>query len=426
MPSISHYQIVLDPHPYFDLATGQTYTTQDPVYRPGDWVSGHVIIMMNEKIQARAVRLWFQGLECVKIVRKVETQTKRRTSGRGRRRHTQPRVQYQTFINSSFFVNERPTLMGRPKNTGTFVDNVYLNANQHYAFPFQFLIPPQAPPTYFHDAGKYIKYLLYSNIDRPLKTDYHSIREIQVLPPLHVHKIPLGPHCHETTKAIKYLWLFNAGALKYRIQLMQNIVSVGSSIPIVCTLEPILLNVSISQISAVLTVKGRFFAQGQEDHTAEELSRAILPCSGDKSEYVLNLPVMQPRAAPPFTISGQFINFHFTVKVTIHLNHFLVANIKKTFDIQVHPAAARMLTTIPNQIGAVAQSSPMEMPQNTSSPAKQIAVPAAIPAPLPPRQDIPNYPQERDNYEAPNINHRFWPNDPPPPYVEPNLEDFVQ
>ena len=396
MPSIIHYHIVLDPHPYYDISSGQTFITQDPIYRPGQWVSGHIIILMKEKTKVRAVRLWFKGFETVKLQRRVQTQ---RRSGRGRRRtHTS----YRTIESTHYMINERPTLMGRPKNTGNFMtDDIYLQPNQHYAFPFQFFIPMNALPTYYYDDSKFIKYQLYSNIDRPWKFDYQVIQDIRVLPSLFVNQVTMGPPIVEMQQAIKYLWLFSAGHLKYRIQLMRNIFTIGEYIPIGCILERYKLTAMISQISASIEVKGSFSAQGQQDCVVESIGQTVSQYSMDKMEYMLNVPLMPPKKAAPFTILGQCINFTYTVKVVIHFTNWLIPNIVNRFEIQVHPAAPRITQMFTNN--AVLNSAPIEQPQQIIA--------------SPPRKDIPQYPQEQDDFEAPAVNHRFWPKEMPPPYV---------
>ena len=399
MPSITHFEISIDPHPYFDIETGQVYLTKLPVYRPGDWVCGHLLILMNKKAKTRGVRLACQGSEFVHI-------TRQKTSGHGKRRKTRTKHYY----GRNWFVNERPTLMGRPKGQGSSDDDVYLVENLQYAFPFQFQIPLNALPSFIFSDRRNIKYGLYANVDRPWKFDYETFCNLQVLPSLYFDPLNLGPNCVKDSVKRKYLGMFNAGEMEYTIEVQRNMVAVGDLIPVKVALNVQNLKAKILKVSAKLQVHGEFRAQSQCDYSKEISGKAKCKYSKDCNEYLLQVPVNRPKRSAPFSMSGQYITFRYELKVEIHFE-FLVSNINHYFDIQVYPAKSTCQSLVPMPV--VADSSTMEQ----AAPIQEVESNAQ------PRIIVPNYPRENDQFEAPLVEHKYWPESPPPPYAAPNSRD---
>ena len=380
MPSITHFQIEFDAHPYYDCAINDTYFTKDPVYRPGDYVSGHVLLLMNKQVRCRAVRLQFQGLENVQIVKDIPGDDGNGTS--------------KTYTSRNYIINERPTLMGRPKHVGSSDDDIYLEPNLQYAFPFQFQIPPHALPTFNYSGSVYIKYTFYANVDRPWKIDYHTVREITVIPPVTDIVKSMTPLMVENTVFFKYFWLFNAGSLSYRIQLQCNTATIGGFVPISVYITAGTSHPKISSIKAVIFAQGKFRAETEEDSGREIIGSVETIYDAEKSDYVLNLPVQQPCVSLPCTISGVYIKLEFKVAVTIHFSKLMIPKKRHEFGVYIDSST-------------------------TSDPVVQVKQQPNVQL-----KNFPRYPGERDSFQAPAVIHQYSPKVPPPPYSEPSTQDL--
>ena len=320
------FELNYDLHPFYDFATGNTFMINEPYYRPGDYVTGTVVLQLSKPLQARGVRIQCQGLEYVHINKGTDDDS-------------------NDYYGRNYFINERQTLMGRlPEDTSKAVD-VFLIENYRYVLPFRFHIPFNALPTHKFSSWKHISYTLSTNVEIPWKFDHKADSNFIILPPLAVDLIPLGISIVQKEVKRNYLGLINAGKVKYRIHIQNDAVRLGDMISVHINLENNDFKSKIQKLSAKLVAKGIFTAEAHPRHEVEKVSEyagSIEHAFGNKGgEYVLNVPVLEPKTLTPFNIVGKYINISYLLQVTIHLE-LLVRNVTETFAIQVLPTGSSL------------------------------------------------------------------------------------
>ncbi|XP_053405235.1 arrestin domain-containing protein 3-like [Mercenaria mercenaria] len=116
------------------------------VYFPGQCVLGHLIVELDEEMEMRGIFLRCQG--------KGQVQWK---AGK------------QNIVASEDYLNVCLKLFGNDPQQG---GHVTLNAGNH-AFPFQIVLPVNAPGSFEGLENCFVRYFLKATIDRPWKFDKH-------------------------------------------------------------------------------------------------------------------------------------------------------------------------------------------------------------------------------------------------------------
>ncbi|XP_053405237.1 arrestin domain-containing protein 3-like isoform X2 [Mercenaria mercenaria] len=116
------------------------------VYFPGQCVQGHLIVELDEAMEMRGIFL--------------------RCQGKG---HVQWKAGKHHVTASEDYLNVCLKLFGNDPQQG---DHVTLNAGNH-AFPFQIVLPVNAPGSFEGLENCFVRYFLKATIDRPWKFDKH-------------------------------------------------------------------------------------------------------------------------------------------------------------------------------------------------------------------------------------------------------------
>lgn len=133
---------------FIELASPQ------PVYFGGNVIQGKVVIMLNEGMKMRNVRIRFLG-------RAHNRWTETRHHGTGDNRRTE-HIRYEA---EEIYVDGTVILWGTADSS-----SAVMNAGS-FQFPFQFQLPPTCP-TSFEGPNGHIRYSMTATIDKPWKFDH--------------------------------------------------------------------------------------------------------------------------------------------------------------------------------------------------------------------------------------------------------------
>ncbi|GMH43179.1 hypothetical protein BSKO_11101 [Bryopsis sp. KO-2023] len=235
-----------------------TISVDTPDIFPGGVVAGHVLLIADEQIQARAVRLTLVGKERVHI-------TRRRS---GKRRHEEYTFHYHA---EKEIINETVTLFGWP--VGVQGGPVFLEAGRQYFFPFTFKIPSYCLPSCKHSAKKNINYRLESCVDRPWKLDFECKQSILVLP--NAHMAPTIPNYYNELELRHYLaecFCFRKGCVKVRIQLEKPGYWWLENVPVEVVVDNSLCSALIRRVGVQYLIVSTYLADGKVDTFEHELA----------------------------------------------------------------------------------------------------------------------------------------------------------
>uniref|UniRef100_A0A1I7SAY8 Arrestin_C domain-containing protein n=1 Tax=Bursaphelenchus xylophilus TaxID=6326 RepID=A0A1I7SAY8_BURXY len=140
-------------------------------FYPGNFVSGTVILRTSEPVKARAVEVIFQG--------KAKTSWYVSESYRHEGKLHTENVLYSSEI---MYVKESKCVWAPPPG------QKHLPVGE-MRFPFQFHIPPNAPPTFEGSFG-FIRYFIKAKIDRPWRIDNRHQVGFTVLPHFDLNSLP--------------------------------------------------------------------------------------------------------------------------------------------------------------------------------------------------------------------------------------------
>lgn len=134
------------------------FSTQPPVFFPGQTVHGVVNVTLNEGMKMRNLRVKFEGKAKVHWTEKRGSGDKRRTVH---------------FNNQREYFNAKAVLWGNPE--GSDADNPTMEAGT-YTLPFQFTLPYHIAASFEANCGLtgYVRYSVKATIDKPWKFDHET------------------------------------------------------------------------------------------------------------------------------------------------------------------------------------------------------------------------------------------------------------
>ena len=133
-----------------------SFNTQQPVYYPGQVLTGNVALELNHPMDMRGVRIKLQGKGYCHW-------TERHSRGTGENRRTET-VHY---TGKETIVDLVQVLFGDSSSSS----KTYKHPAGRHAYPFRFTLP-QPMPSSFEGAHGYIRYILKAKIDKPWKFDH--------------------------------------------------------------------------------------------------------------------------------------------------------------------------------------------------------------------------------------------------------------
>ncbi|XP_072022759.1 arrestin domain-containing protein 3-like [Amphiura filiformis] len=140
------------------------FNDEDPLYRAGDLVSGHVRLLLSEPKDA------VRGI-CIKFKGYSKTYWKEKeTSGVDESERTRS----VTYLSKEFYFHEQLIILGKDETaTDGNAAKIVLHAGEHL-FPFSFRIPIKPLPHPFEGFYGQVRYKVTAKIDRPAKSHYKT------------------------------------------------------------------------------------------------------------------------------------------------------------------------------------------------------------------------------------------------------------
>ncbi|XP_078590355.1 arrestin domain-containing protein 3-like [Branchiostoma floridae x Branchiostoma japonicum] len=126
------------------------FDEMNDVFEPGEFVKGHVVVDLAEKIKIKGVWLLFHGQS------EVEWE------------HGSTDDDSITYKSVETYFKQELTLFGTAREQSSQGKDAVLPAGRH-VFPFQYQLPAEGLPCPFEGEHGYVRYIIEATIDRPWK-----------------------------------------------------------------------------------------------------------------------------------------------------------------------------------------------------------------------------------------------------------------